>query len=293
MAPEANATTRTVAVLGFGTMGAGIAQLAAQSGHRTLVLETDATRIEAGLDRVREFSASGVERGKLTPEEREAMLGRIEGVTDVAALAGAEVVIEAVIEDLKLKQDLLARVAAAVGEDAILATNTSALSVSAIAAAVPRPERCAGLHFFHPAQLMKLVEVVAAEQSDEPTLVALEAFAETLGKQTVRVKDRPGFLVNRLLMPYLNQVIQAYDAGLASAEDIDAALELGLGYPIGGLRLLDMIGLDTHLNATTAAYRDTFEPSFAPPPLLQRLVSAGHLGDKSGRGLRAGKEEAA
>lgn len=290
MAPE---TTRTVAVLGFGTMGAGIAQLVAQTGHRTLVLETDERRIEHGLDHIRDFTAKGVERGKLTPEEREALLGRIEGVTDVAQLAGADLVIEAVVEKLELKQDLLARVAAVVGEQAIIATNTSALSVSAIAAAVPRPERCAGLHFFHPAQLMKLVEVVAAEQSDEQTLDALEAFAQTLGKQVVRVKDRPGFLVNRLLMPYLNQVIQAYDDGLASAHDIDAALELGLGYPIGGLRLLDMIGLDTHLNATTAAYRDTFEPSFAPPPLLQRLVSAGHLGNKSGKGLRVGKEEQA
>jgi 3-hydroxybutyryl-CoA dehydrogenase len=290
MAPE---TRRTVAVLGFGTMGAGIAQLVAQAGHRSLVLETDAARIEHGLDHIREFTAKGVERGKLTPEEREALIGRIEGVTDVAQLAGAELVIEAVIEKLDLKQDLLARVAAVVGEQAIIATNTSALSVSAIAAAVPRPERCAGLHFFHPAQLMKLVEVVAAEQSDEQTLDALEAFAQTLGKEVVRVKDRPGFLVNRLLMPYLNQVIQAYDDGLATAHDIDAALELGLGYPIGGLRLLDMIGLDTHLNATTAAYRDTFEPSFAPPPLLQRLVSAGRLGNKSGRGIRLGNEDAA
>jgi len=290
MAPE---TTRTVAVLGFGTMGAGIAQLVAQAGHRTLVLETDAQRIEHGLDHIRDFTATGVERGKLTPQEREALLGRIEGVTDVAALAGAELVVEAVVERLELKQELLARVADVVGEQAIVATNTSALSVSAIAAAVPRPQRCAGLHFFHPAQLMKLVEVVAAEQSDERTLDALEAFAQTLGKQVVRVKDRPGFLVNRLLMPYLNQVIQAYDDGLASAHDIDAALELGLGYPIGGLRLLDTIGLDTHLNATTAAYRDTFEAPFAPPPLLQRLVSAGHLGNKSGKGLRVGKEEQA
>ena len=290
MAPE---TTRTVAVLGFGTMGAGIAQLVAQAGHRTLVLETDAQRIEHGLDHIRDFTATGVERGKLTPQEREALLGRIEGVTDVAALAGAELVVEAVVERLELKQELLARFADVVGEQAIVATNTSALSVSAIAAAVPRPQRCAGLHFFHPAQLMKLVEVVAAEQSDERTLDALEAFAQTLGKQVVRVKDRPGFLVNRLLMPYLNQVIQAYDDGLASAHDIDAALELGLGYPIGGLRLLDTIGLDTHLNATTAAYRDTFEAPFAPPPLLQRLVSAGHLGNKSGKGLRVGKEEQA
>jgi len=293
MAPENDGTARTVAVLGFGTMGAGIAQLVAQAGHRTLVLETDEERIERGLDHIRDFTADGVARGKLTPEEREALLARIEGVTDVAGLAGAELVIEAVVEQLELKRDLFARVAAVVGDQAILATNTSALSVSAIAAAVPRPERCGGLHFFHPAQLMKLVEVVAAEQSDDATLDALEAFARTLGKEVVRVKDRPGFLVNLLLMPYVNQVIQAYDDGLASAEDIDAALELGLGYRVGGLRLADMIGLDTHLNATTAAYRDTLDPSFAPPPLLQRLVSAGHLGNKSGRGLRVGREETA
>jgi 3-hydroxybutyryl-CoA dehydrogenase len=164
--------------------------------------------------------------------------------------------------------------------------------VTELAATVPRPERFGGLHFFNPAQRMKLVEVVAAEQSSEETLVTLEAFAEGLDKQPVRTKDRPGFLVNRLLMPYLNQVIQAYDDGLASAEDMDTALEMGLGYPMGGLKLLDLIGLDIHLHATSAAYEQTHDLHLSPPPLLSRMVSAGYLGRKAGRGFYLyGKED--
>lgn len=159
-----------------------------------------------------------------------------------------------------------------------------------LAAAVPRPERFGGLHFFNPAPLMPLVEVVAAEQSSDETLEYLEAFAEGLGKQPVRTKDRPGFLVNRLLMPYLNQVVQAYDDGLASAEDMDVALENGLGYPMGGLKLLDMIGLDVHLHATSAAYEQTHSAYLSPPPLLSRMVSAGYLGRKSGRGFYSWEE---
>jgi 3-hydroxybutyryl-CoA dehydrogenase len=150
---------------------------------------------------------------------------------------------------------------------------------------VPNPSRFAGLHFFNPAPLMPLVEVVAAEQSADETLDALEAFAEGIGKQPVRTRDRPGFLVNRLLMPYLNQVARAYDEGLASAEDMDAALRLGLGYPMGGLELLDLVGLDVHVHATSAAYEQTREPSLAPPPVLGRMVHAGYLGRKTGKGF--------
>jgi 3-hydroxybutyryl-CoA dehydrogenase len=166
-----------------------------------------------------------------------------------------------------------------------MATNTSALSVTELAATVPRPERFGGLHFFNPAPLMKLVEVVAAVQTSEETLDFLESFAKEIGKEPVRTKDRPGFLVNRLLMPYLNQVVQAYDDGLATAEDMDTALERGLGYPMGGLKLLDLIGLDIHLHATSAAYEQTHDPHLAPPPLLSRMVDAGYLGRKTGRGF--------
>ena len=282
----------TVAVLGFGTMGAGIAQVCAQAGHDVVVLEDADERLEAGRRRLEGDLEEGVRREKVTEEARDETLARVRGTTEAGELSGAGVVIEAVVEELEVKRQLLPAVADAVGERAIIATNTSALSVTALAATVPRPERFGGLHFFNPAQRMKLVEVVAAEQSSEETLNALEAFAEGLGKQPVRTKDRPGFLVNRLLMPYLNQVIQAYDDGLASAEDMDTALEMGLGYPMGGLKLLDLIGLDIHLHATSAAYEQTHDLHFSPPPLLSRMVSAGYLGHKAGRGFYLyGKED--
>ena len=282
----------TVAVLGFGTMGAGIVQVCAQAGHDVVVLEDSDERLEAGRQRLEGDLEEGVRREKVTEEARDETLARVRGTTEVGELSGAGVVIEAVVEELEVKRELLPAVADAVGERAIMATNTSALSVTALAATVPRPERFGGLHFFNPAQRMKLVEVVAAEQSSEETLNALEAFAEGLGKQPVRTKDRPGFLVNRLLMPYLNQVIQAYDDGLASAEDMDTALEMGLGYPMGGLKLLDLIGLDIHLHETSAAYEQTHDLHFSPPPLLRRLVSAGYLGRKAGRGFYLyGKED--
>ena len=264
----------TVAVLGFGTMGAGIVQVCAQAGHDVVVLEDSDERLEAGRQRLEGDLEEGVRREKVTKEARDETLARVRGTTEAGELSGAGVVIEAVVEELEVKRELLPAVADVVGERAIMVTNTSALSVTALAATVPRPERFGGLHFFNPAQRMKLVEVVAAEQSSEETLNALEAFAEGLGKQPVRTKDRPGFLVNRLLMPYLNQVIQAYDDGLASAEDMDTALEMGLGYPMGGLKLLDLIGLDIHLHATSAAYEQTHDLHFSPPPLLSRMVSA-------------------
>src|SRR5581483_1074882 len=176
----------------------------------------------------------------------------------------------------------------AVGLDAVLATNTSALSVTDLAACVPNPARFAGLHFFNPAPLMKLVEVVRALQTGPEVVTALSAFCTSIGKTPVEVKDRPGFLINKLLMPYLNDVIQAYDDELASAEDLDVALELGLGYKMGPMKLLDVIGLDTHHHATHCAYEATLDPQFAPPPLLTQMVAAGYLGNKSGRGFRAG-----
>jgi len=280
-----------VAVLGFGTMGSGIAQVCAQAGHEVVVLDTSEEQIEAGRERMEGFLNEGVRREKTTEEDRDSTLARVRGTTEVGGLAGVGVVIEAAVEDLAVKKELLPTVAEAVGEAAILATNTSALSVTELAASVPNPSRFAGLHFFNPAPLMPLVEVVAAEQSADETLDALQAFTEGIGKQPVRTKDRPGFLVNRLLMPYLNQVARAYDEGLASAEDMDAALRLGLGYPMGGLELLDLVGLDVHIHATSAAYEQTREPSLAPPPILGRMVHAGYLGRKTGKGFyEYGKE---
>lgn len=280
-----SAEIKTVGVCGFGTMGAGIAQICAEAELDVVVLETSEERLALGRERLRAFLGGGIRRGKVTEAERDALLGRIRGVVEVGELAGCDVVIEAVVEQLPVKAELLARVAGVVGPECLIATNTSALSVTELANAVAGPERFAGLHFFNPVPLMELVEVVEALQSSEQTLAALEELGRRIGKHPVRVKDRPGFLLNRVLMPYLNQVVQDYDDEIASAEDIDAALRLGLGYPMGALELLDVIGLDVHRHATEAAYEQTRTPSLSPPPLLGRMVAADRLGRKSGRGF--------
>jgi 3-hydroxybutyryl-CoA dehydrogenase len=213
---------------------------------------------------------------------------RITGVTDATALAGVDIVIESVTEKLQVKHELLAQVAVVVGEQTPIVTNTSALSVTDLAAGLPNPSRVAGLHFFNPAPVMRTVEVVQALQTDEALLDRLMTLVESLDdKVPVPVRDRPGFLVNALLLPYLNDVITEYDNELATAEDLDVALELGLGYKTGPMRTLDLIGLDVHLHATEAAYEATRDARYAPPPLLRQMVAAGHLGTKNGRGFRA------
>jgi 3-hydroxybutyryl-CoA dehydrogenase len=278
---------QTIGLLGLGTMGAGIAQVLAASGREVRVLETDQARIDAGLGFVSDFLDGGVERGKLTSVDKAAVLGRITATTDVADLAGVDAVLESVTEDPELKKALLAQVAAVVGDDTPILTNTSALSVTDLAAGLPHPARVAGLHFFNPAPVMRTVEVVRALQTDEALLDRLVALVESLDdKVAIPVADRPGFLVNALLLPYLNDVISEYDAELATAEDLDVALELGLGYKTGPMKMLDLIGLDVHLHATTAAYEATHDPRYAPPPLLQQMVAAGHLGAKNGKGFR-------
>ncbi|HEX5608899.1 MAG TPA: 3-hydroxyacyl-CoA dehydrogenase NAD-binding domain-containing protein [Solirubrobacterales bacterium] len=276
---------KAVGVCGFGTMGAGIVQVCAEAGLDVVVLEASEERLTLGRERLGAFIEGGIKRGKVTEADRDALLGRIRGVLDVAELGACDLVVEAVVEQAEVKAELLAQIAGVVREDCLIATNTSALSVTELANAVPGPERFAGLHFFNPVPLMELVEVVEALQSSEQTLAALEELGRRIGKHPVRVKDRPGFLLNRVLMPYLNQVVQDYDDEIASAEDIDAALRLGLGYPMGALELLDVIGLDVHRHATEAAYEQTRTPSLSPPPLLGRMVAAGRLGRKSGRGF--------
>ncbi|MCP2252727.1 3-hydroxybutyryl-CoA dehydrogenase [Prauserella aidingensis] len=280
-----------VAVLGFGTMGGGIAQVVAGSGRDVVVLETERHRLDAGFAAVRRFLDDGVSRGKTTEAERDAVLGRLTGTTDVADLATVDLVIEAVTERMDVKADLLGRVAEVVRDETVLATNTSALSVTDLAARVSGPERVAGLHFFNPAPVMAVVEVVRALQTDASVAADLVSFTEDLGKAPVEVKDRPGFLVNRLLMPYLNDVVREFDDDLASAEDIDVAIRLGLGHRLGPLELLDLIGIDVHTHATESAYEATLDPQYAPPPLLRQMVAAGYLGTKSGRGFRVGTTE--
>ncbi|WP_131736567.1 3-hydroxyacyl-CoA dehydrogenase family protein [Actinomadura roseirufa] len=280
----------TIGLLGFGTMGAGIAQVFAASGRRVIALEAGEDRLAAGTAAVAAFLDGGIARGKTTEDGKAAILARITGTLAAGDLAEADLVVESVTENAEVKMAALTRIAAVVGEDTPIVTNTSALSVTALAAALPNPARVAGLHFFNPAPLMRTIEIVRALQTGAGLVERLVALVGSLGgKDAVVVKDRPGFLVNALLMPYLNDVVQEYDDGLATAEDIDTALRLGLGYKVGPLELLDMIGLDVHLHATESAYAATLDDRYAPPPLLRQMVAAGRLGAKNGQGFRTGE----
>ena len=276
---------QTVGVLGCGTMGSGIAQVAAQAGCSVVVLEVSEPALEAGLGRIDRFLADGVRRGKLSEEDRSAVRGRIGGTTAWDDLAPCDVVVEAVIEDVEAKREAMQALSGVLRAEALVATNTSCLSVTEIAAAYAHPEQVVGLHFFNPAQIMKLVEVVRAVETSDAAFERAYAFAAALGKEPIRTKDSPGFIVNRLLIPYMNQAIQAYDDGLSSLEEIDTGIELGLGYPMGPFKLADLVGLDVALFASEAIYADTLREEFAPPPLLRRMVKAGRLGRKTGRGF--------
>lgn len=276
-----------VGVVGFGTMGSGIAQVAAAAGHDVVVLDTSGDALTAGRRRLESFVGRGVERGKLDRAVADALLARVAGTVEVGDLAPCDLVIESSTEDPAVKRDVLAAVGRVVAPDAVVASNTSSLSITGLAAAVPGPGRFAGLHFFNPAPLMPLVEVVPGLATEPAVVDDLCGWARDSGKEPVVAKDQPGFLVNSLFMPFVNQALQEYDDGLASAAAIDTAVRLGLGHPKGPLELLDVIGLDTHLHATGSAYADTADPRFAPPPLLRRLVAAGRLGAKTGGGVIA------
>ncbi|MFC9551391.1 3-hydroxyacyl-CoA dehydrogenase family protein [Rhodococcus sp. NPDC056960] len=279
---KASTDFRTIGLLGFGTMGAGIAQIFAASGRTVIVLETDQQRIDTGLATI----GTRLEGAGAT-EDKTTILGRITGTTSVADLAGVDVVLESVTENIEVKKSVLAEVAAVIGDQTPILTNTSALSVTDLAAGLSNPARVAGLHFFNPAPETRMVEVVRAMETGEDLIEQLVALVDALAdKVAVVVEDRPGFLINSMLLPYLNDVIQEYDDGLATAEDIDVALELGLGYKAGPLKMLDTIGLDVHLYATVAAYEATSDARYAPPPLLRQMVASGRLGSKSGHGFR-------
>lgn len=265
-----------VAVVGCGTTGSGIAQVAAQAGCQVTVVEVDPHRLEEGMEAI---------RTTVVPE-------RVRGTASIADLADAQLVIEAVGEDREAKRSLIGQIVAAADVDAVLVTSTAVLSVSDLASASERPGQFAGLHFFDPVPSTAIVEVVAALQTSDDVIGRLSGFVSELGKTPVAVKDRPGFLINRLLMPYLNDVVQAYDDGLATAEDLDTAIRLGLGYKQGPLEMLDAIGLDVHENATRSAYEALRDPVYAPPPLLRAMVAAGRHGNKNGNGFRNQEERA-
>ena len=276
---------QSVGVLGCGLMGAGIAQVCAQSGYRTVVREVDQAVLDQGLGRVRRFLEEGVQKGKVTPEMRDSTLANLSGTTAVDALAGCDLVIEAIVENLEAKRQAYAAVVAAVGDDTLIVSNTSSLCITELAASTTRPDRFGGLHFFNPVPLMKLVEVIRGLSTTEPTYLALFAFAQSLGKEPITAPDRPGFIVNRLLVPYLLDAIRAYENGLGTLDDIDKGMKLGCGYPMGPFTLLDFVGLDTTYYIANIMFEEFREPAYAPPPLLKRMVLAGRVGKKVGKGF--------
>jgi 3-hydroxybutyryl-CoA dehydrogenase len=276
---------QSVGVLGCGLMGAGIAQVCAQSGYRTVVREVDQAVLDKGLARMRRFLEEGVQKGKVTAESRDSTLGNLSGTTAVDALARCDLVIEAIVENLEAKRQAYAAVQAVVGQDTIIVSNTSSLCITELAASTTRPDRFGGLHFFNPVPLMKLVEVIRGLSTTEPTYLALFAFAQSLGKDPITAPDRPGFIVNRLLVPYLLDAIRAYENGLGTLDDIDKGMKLGCGYPMGPFTLLDFVGLDTTYYIANIMFEEFREPAYAPPPLLKRMVLAGRVGKKVGKGF--------
>jgi 3-hydroxybutyryl-CoA dehydrogenase len=276
---------QTVGVLGCGLMGAGIAQVCAQAGYRTIVREVEEPLLQKGLARIDKFLADGVARGKVKPEVREATLGKLSGTTRFDDLAPCDLIIEAIIENVDEKRSAYAALEVIVSEGALFCSNTSSLCITELAAATRRPDRFAGLHFFNPVPLMKLVEVVRGLTTSDATYQAVFAFAQSLGKEPITAPDRPGFIVNRLLVPYLLDAVRAYEHGLGTLEDIDKGMTLGCGHPMGPFTLLDFVGLDTTYYIANIMFEEFREPAYAPPPLLKRMVLAGRLGKKSGRGF--------
>ena len=279
------AGVKTVGVVGCGLMGSGIVQVSAQSGLKAIVREADQALLDKGLGRIKKFLEDGVAKGKVTAEDRDRTLANIKGTTKLEDLAGCDLVIEAVTENIAVKKEVFSTLDAVCAPDAVLASNTSSLSVTEIASFTKRPERVLGLHFFNPVPLMKLVEIIRALSTNDASFEKARAYVETIGKTPVIAKDAPGFVVNRLLVPYLIDAIRVYESGLASKEDIDNGMKLGCGHPMGPLQLLDFVGLDTTLFIANIMFEEFREARFAPPPLLKRMVLAGHLGRKSGRGF--------
>jgi 3-hydroxybutyryl-CoA dehydrogenase len=278
-------TIRTVGVLGCGLMGSGIAQVSASAGYRTVVREVDDRQLEQGLSRIRHFLDGGVTRGKLTEDLRARTLANITGTTSFEPFHECDLVIEAVVENVQAKQLAYSALERVLPVHTVLLSNTSSICVTELAATTRRPDRFAGLHFFSPVPLMKLVEVIRALTTSDETYRTAVEFAESIGKDPITAPDRPGFIVNRLLVPYLLDAVRAHENGLGSVEDIDKGMMMGCGHPIGPFALLDFIGLDTAYSVASIMFEQFREPAYAPPPLLRRMVLAGRLGRKSGQGF--------
>jgi len=278
-------TIRKVGVVGCGLMGSGIAQVSAQAGFKTVVREVSPAVLEKGMASIQKFLKGGVEKGKLTAEAMAATLANLEATTEIAPLTDCDLVIEAATESLPLKREIFGALEPACKREAILASNTSSLSITELATFSKRPEQFLGLHFFNPVPLMKLVEVVRTVQTREDVVRAANEWCAKLGKTVVNCTDSTGFVVNRLLVPYMLDAMRVFEQGLASRDDIDNAMKLGCGYPMGPLFLTDFVGLDTTLSIAEIMFDEFKEPRFAPPSLLRRMVLAGRHGRKTGRGF--------
>jgi 3-hydroxybutyryl-CoA dehydrogenase len=276
---------KTVGVLGCGLMGSGIAQISAASWFKTFVLEVNEGVLQKGMGRVDKFLSDGVAKGKLSADDRTKTLGNLQGTTSYADLKDCDLVIEAIVENVEVKKQAYAQVEANVGSHCLIASNTSSLCITELAAATKRPDKVGGLHFFNPVPLMKLVEVIRALTTSSETYNELFAFAQAVGKEPITAPDKGGFIVNRLLVPYLLDAIRCVEDGLGSVEDIDKGMKLGCGHPMGPLTLLDFVGLDTTYFIANIMFEEFREQRFAPPPLLKRMVLAGHHGKKSGKGF--------
>ena len=279
-------TITTLGVIGTGAMGSGIIEVAAKAGVTVIARDINAAAVEAGQGKVEGSMAKAVERGKLDEAARDAAVANITWTTDLADLAPCDLVIEAAPENLELKKEIFAELDSILGPDAIIATNTSSYPIIEVAMVTSRPEKVVGMHFFNPATVMKLVEVISTQRTADEVKAAADAFAsDVLGKRVVHCKDRAGFVVNMLLVPYLCQAMRMFENGHASAADIDEAMKLGAGHPMGPLELSDMIGLDVMLWTAESLHDEYNEAFYAPPALLRRMVTAGQLGRKTGQGF--------
>lgn len=274
-----------IGILGCGQMGSGIAEVAAKSGYEVTICEVNDKVLSTGLGKIQKSLAKAVERGKLADDVMEATLARITGTVHLADLADCDIVIEAIFEDLATKQRVFGELDQVVKPEAILATNTSSISIAAIAAATQRGDKVIGMHFFNPVPVMQLVEYVPSILTSAETIAAVSALGEKLGKTGVLAKDSPGFIVNRLLVAYLLDAVRVFEQGLASREDIDNAMKLGAAHPMGPLTLADFIGLDIIKGVADVFFEEYGESRFKAPPLLTRMVTAGQLGRKSGKGF--------
>jgi 3-hydroxybutyryl-CoA dehydrogenase len=274
-----------IGVVGLGAMGSGIAQLAMEAGFETVGHEIETARGEAARDRIAHFLTRKVEKGTLEQSVRDAAVARLAVTTELVDLSDCDVVIEATFENLDVKHELFRALEAVVREDAILATNTSALSVTEIASVLERPERAVGMHFFNPAPLMPLIEIVRAERTADDAFEVAYALGAKLGKTPIRCTDTPGFVVNRVLIPLLNDCVRVLDEAGVTPEDLDAGMKYGAGWPMGPCELLDLVGADVHVHASEALYAKLREPRMAPPARLVRMLQAGKLGRKTGEGF--------